>query len=120
MQTDYIIEYRKALILQHFSVNTIECYCSVVSRFLGYFKISPVRINESQIVDYILNYNNSNTKAQQIGALKLFYKLVVRQPLKFKYIEYPRKESKLPVILSQEEVKRLIDVITNKKHKILT
>jgi len=119
MQTDYINEYRKALILKNFSANTIECYCSVVCKFITFFKISPARINEDQIIDYILNYNNTNTKAQQIGALKLFYRLVVKQPLKFKYIEYPRKESKLPVILSEEEMKRLIDVIQNKKHKAI-
>lgn len=119
MQTDYINEYKKVLMLCNSSENTINCYCSIVSKFLSYFKISPIKINESQIIDYILNYNNTNTKAQQIGALKLFYRLVVKQPLKFKYIEYPRKESKLPIVLSQEEMKRLIGVITNKKHKAI-
>lgn len=54
-----------------------------------------------------------------MSALKLFYSLTGRQPLKFKYIEYPRSEKKLPIVLSQDEIQRMFDVCENIKHRVI-
>jgi site-specific recombinase XerD len=113
---DYIISFEKQLRLLNRGDKTIYIYKSIIYKFLNYFKKSPKQIVESNIIDYILKHNNSNTKAQLIGCLKLFYTSVVHQSLKFKNIPYPKKEQYLPDILSKEEVKQLISVITNKKH----
>jgi site-specific recombinase XerD len=73
-------------------------------------------MSEIEIKKYISSSSSTALIKQQIGALKLFYKLVEKQPLKFKCIQYPRKEQKLPEILSKEEVRDLLSVINNKKH----
>jgi hypothetical protein len=39
-----------------------------------------------------LSFKTRNIMAHSISALKLFYIKVIRQPLKFKHIEYPRSE----------------------------
>ncbi|MEK6882313.1 MAG: hypothetical protein AABY22_22025, partial [Nanoarchaeota archaeon] len=43
----------------------------------------------------------------------------IKQPMKFKHIEYPRSEKKLPIVLSVEEIQSMFDVCENKKHKII-
>lgn len=116
MKKDYIKEYSRELMFKNYAENTINCYSGIVLKFLSNYKISPEKINESQIKDYILKYDNSYTKAQLISAISLFYKMVIHQPNKFKYIEYPRKEQKLPQVLSVNEMQNLFDAISNKKH----
>ncbi len=37
-----------------------------------------------------------------LSALKLFYQKVIKQPMKFKYIQYPRSERKLPKIMDKD------------------
>jgi site-specific recombinase XerD len=113
---NYIGEFEKQLCLINYCDKTKYIYKSIVYKFLDYYKKSPEQIFEADIIDYILKHNNSSTKAQLIGCLKLFYRTVINQPLKFKNIPYPKREQYLPVILSKEEIKRLISVITNKKH----
>jgi site-specific recombinase XerD len=54
-----------------------------------------------------------------ISALKLFYTKTIKQPLKFKYIEYPRSEKKLPQIIEKEYLLEQIAKIQNKKHKAI-
>ena len=54
-----------------------------------------------------------------ISALKLFYTKTIKQPLKFKHIEYPRSEKKLPQIIEKEYLLDQIAKIQNKKHKAI-
>jgi integrase len=54
-----------------------------------------------------------------ISALKLFYKLTIKQPLKFKHIKYPRSEKKLPKVIDKEFLLKKISEIENKKHKAI-
>lgn len=57
--------------------------------------------------------------AHSISALKLFYEMVVKQPIKFRYIKYPRSEKKLPKIIEKEFLLSQLEKITNTKHKAL-
>jgi site-specific recombinase XerD len=49
----------------------------------------------------------------------MFYKLTGKQPLKFKHIEYPRSEKKLPQIIEKQFLLDQISKIENKKHKAI-
>jgi len=54
-----------------------------------------------------------------ISALKLFYSKTIKQPFKFKYIEYPKSEKKLPKIIEKQYILNQIAKIENKKHKAI-
>jgi len=41
------------------------------------------------------------------------------QKNKFKYIPYAKKNGKLPIVLSVDEIQRMFDVCENKKHKVI-
>jgi integrase/recombinase XerD len=117
----YIESYRKELTLKNYSENTIENYSSQVFIFLKNFNNSytePIKITEKQIKEWLLEAKTINSRKHRISAIKLFYNYVIKQPLKFKNIEYPRKEEKLPVILSIEEIQKMFNVCTNLKHKV--
>lgn len=118
----YIELYRKDLILKNYAQCSIENYISQVKCFLEYFNdkfTEPSKINESSIKDWLLLANSINGRRHRLSALKLFYSLTIKQPMKFKYIEYPRQEKKLPTVLSQEEIQKMFSVCDNKKHKVI-
>ena len=119
----YVERYSEELNFKGYSQNTIENYCCQVNAFLHYFNdkvTKPSEIKESWIKAWIMEAQTTNTRKHRISSVKLFYKYVGKQPLKFRNIEYPRSEKKLPQPLSEHEVKALFDHCTNLKHRAIT
>ena len=109
----YVEMYSKDLQLKNYAEATIKNYCCQVELFLKHFESvanKPSEINERQIKEWLLKAETVNSRKHRLSALKLFYKLTVKQPMKLKYIEYPRSEKHLPTVLSQDEIQRMLDV----------
>ena len=118
----YVELYSEDLRLKNYSENTISNYTNQVKLFLEYFnKIAtkPSEVSEKQIKQWLLLANSINGRKHRISAVKLFYKLTGKQPLKFKHIEYPRSERKLPQIIEKEFLLDAIGKIENTKHKAI-
>jgi integrase/recombinase XerD len=118
----YIDLYRKELKLKGYAENTVKNYSFQVYSFLNNCKESftePSKINECTIKTWLSQFKTRNAMCHSISALKLFYKMVVKQPMKFKYIEYPRSEKRLPKIIEKDFLLEKLDKIENIKHKAL-
>ncbi len=118
----YVELYGKDLAIKNYAQRSIDNYCSQIKSFLYYFndKFSePSKINENEIKDWLLKAETINSRKHKLSALKLFYRLTIKQPMKLSYIEYPRSEKKLPIVLSVQEIQRMFDVCENKKHKVI-
>lgn len=121
--TELLTRLRYDMEFKNYSESSIALYTNVVFRFLQDFSndfASPDRIKSDLIQSWIKDKSTSTSDLKiKIGALKTFYKFTVRQPLKFRFIEYPRSEKKSPIILSHDEVKALFDACENVKHKLI-
>src|SRR3990172_7040603 len=53
------------------------------------------------------------------SAIKCFYKYILKQTNKFKFIKYAKRNRRLPIVLSVEEMQRIIYVCSNLKHKTI-
>lgn len=118
----YVEMYSKDLQLKNYSENTIENYCSQIGIFLKRFESianKPSEISEKQIKTWLLETNTINSRKHRLSAVKLFYSLTGKQPMKLKHIEYPRSERHLPVILSQAEIQKIFNACDNTKHKVI-
>lgn len=118
----YLYLYRKDLELKNYSFNTIKNYVSQVDLFLRNRQdqfTEPSKINEQSIKDWLLQFKTRNAMCHSISALKLFYKMTIKQPMKFRYIEYPRSEKKLPQIIDKKYLLDQIAKIQNRKHKAI-
>jgi len=118
----YVELYSEDLKLKNYSENTISNYTNQVKLFLEYFNnvaTKPSEISEKQIKQWLLLANSINGRKHRISAVKLFYQLTGKQPLKFKHIEYPRSEKKLPKIIEKEFLLDAISKIENTKHKAI-
>lgn len=119
---NYIRLYSEDLRLKNYSESTIKNYCSQVALFLSQHQdvaTKPSEISERKIKEWLLEAKEINSRKHRLSAVKLFYQLTGKQPLKFKHIEYPRANRKLPIPLSQSEVQRMFDVCTNLKHRVI-
>ena len=118
----YVQMYSEDLKLKNYASNTIDNYSNQVKLFLQHFNgvaTKPSEISEKQIKAWLLLANSINGRKHRISAVKLFYRYTGKQPLKFKHIEYPRSEKKLPQIIEKEFLLESIAKIENIKHKAI-
>lgn len=104
-----------------YAANTVVNYTSNIQMFFNYFqkKEHPLHINETDVKEYLGRFEQPNTQRSHHGAIKLYYNICLGQKEKFKFIPYAKKEKKLPIVLSVEEIQRMFDVCENLKHKVI-
>lgn len=107
--------------LKYSSIRTRENYISSVGSFLKYFEneIEPKSIRTESIKKYLLTFNTINTRNHKLCAIKSFYEITVNMPIKLDKIPFSKKDKKLPIVLSVDEIQRMFDVCENKKHKVI-
>lgn len=68
-----------------------------------------------------MRYSESTLKTytQAINSIKFYYEKVLGGQRKFYFIDRPRKEHKLPEVLSTDEIKQLFAAVENKKHRTI-
>lgn len=118
----WVEEFSKDLAMKNYAESTIATYSKEAWTFLDRFKASvnhPKEISSKKIKQYLRESPSIPILKQRIGAIKSFYKYTINQPLKFRYIEYPKKEKKLPKVIDQELIKSKLSNISNIKHKAI-
>jgi integrase/recombinase XerD len=107
--------------LKYSSIKTQNNYQCSVGTFLNYFKneIDPQHISTQAIKEWLLTFNTINTRNHKLCAVKSFYELTVGMPLKLDKIPFSKKDQKLPIVLSQDEIQRMFNVCINNKHKVI-
>jgi site-specific recombinase XerD len=117
----YIETFIRDMRVERLAQSTIKTYADHVGTYLKHFEqmTEPKAINEDAIKNYLLQLPSAEYQRSMHSALKKFYKLTVKQPMKLRYIPYAKKGNKLPVVLTQDEIKRLIAACTNTKHQCI-
>ena len=110
---------------KHYSPRTIRNYMQEM-RFLfaHYVDLMPESIVSKDIIAYInfivAEHKVGRAKCHQVAqSCSFFFKYVIPSPFVIPSQFYPRKENKLPQIFSVDQVKQLLSVITNLKHRMV-
>jgi site-specific recombinase XerD len=87
-----------------------------------YYNLSPDKITRDQFKDYLYYLVEKKQVSfvslnQLISAYKILTVDVLRREWEEFDIRRPNQAMKLPVVLSQKEVKQIIDITTNLKHR---
>lgn len=115
--TDNFIQEMKR---RNYSQNTIDSYTNCIKYFFTQSsKDHPKNINEQDIKDFLGKFTEVNTQRNYHSAIKKFYLICLNQKNKFKYIPYAKKNEKLPIVLSVEEIQRMFTACENTKHKVI-
>lgn len=113
------------LTAKHYSARTIRNYLQEM-RFLfaHYPELLPVTITGKHIISYInfiiKEHGVGREKCHQVAqSCSFFFKHVLPSPFVIPSQFYPRKENKLPQVFSVDQVKQLVAIITNLKHRMM-
>jgi integrase/recombinase XerD len=110
---------------RNYSHDTIRAYIRAVQQFAEYFGRSPEHLGAEQLRRYQLYLLHEKklslgTVENCISALRFLYKKTLkRRDLAFDDLPFPKQPHKLPVVLSQDEVTRLIEAAPNRMYRIL-
>jgi integrase/recombinase XerD len=110
---------------RNYSPSTTRGYILAVKQFAEYFGKSPETLGAEEIRRfqlYLLNEKKlaPGTVEARMAALRFLYKKTLkRRDLAYDDLIFPKTPQKLPVVLSQEEVKRLIEAAPNLFHRTL-
>ena len=116
--------YLQKLELKKYSNSTIKSYIHSFEAFINHYKdIDLLNLDENDIRKYLqklIQEKRSNSYINlAINAIKFYYEMVLGMPNRFYSIERPRKEFKLPKVLSKEEVLSIIEHTNNLKHRCI-
>src|ERR1700680_3495997 len=98
---------------RNYSQHTTRYYIRTVEDFARRFHLPPDRLGPRHIREYQAELFQKKklatpTVRQRLAALRFFYIKTLKKAWSVEDTPYPRKTRRLPTILSQEEVARLI------------
>jgi site-specific recombinase XerD len=110
--------------IRNYAPSTVECYVRSVADFAKHFKRSPDQLGSEEIRSwqlYLLRDKGVKISSyiQAVCGLRFFYSNTLNRKVEIERIALPRYEKKLPVILSKEEVKAMLEAPRNLGHRAI-
>lgn len=121
----HLIAFKNYMNYRRYSSNTIKTYSDALEVFFRFYQNKePESFTIEDIVhfnsEYILRKNlSASYQNQVINAIKLFYRNRFNKAMEVDFIQRPRREKRLPNVLSKEEVKAILEAHNNLKHKVM-
>jgi len=110
-----------AMLLRGFSKRTQQSYIGAVNQLARYYDCSPANLKLEQLQDYFLylvkqrNLSPASCRLY-LNAIRFLYLQVLGWGLFDVTIHTPKRAQKIPELLSQAEVARILGACPNKKH----
>lgn len=118
MKYDPVEKLNREMKIRHFSRKTIKSYTSYITKFLNFVNKPIDEISKDDVKKYLETIKDPLTTRVAIASLKFFFSKVVRRNI-LSGIEYPKRPFRIPIILSRNEIKKMIEVTKNPKHKLI-
>jgi site-specific recombinase XerD len=110
--------------VRNFSLNTQQLYVDRVAKLAQYFGKSPELLGPEDVRTYQVYLIKQKSASwsmlnQTVCALRFLYRTTLGKEWAIQHIPAPKKEQKLPVVLSQDEVSRFFESLPNLKHRAI-
>lgn len=99
---------------------TIKNYLWFVEKFFSSISKPLAELGEDDVKQFLaslIDNKSRNTVALAASSLKFFFSDILKKPIAG--LKLPKKEGKLPQVLTKDEVKRLFDAANNSKSKLM-
>jgi len=107
--------------LRNFSERTIEVYVYYNKKFLVFVKKKPQEVTNGDVREFLLylNYKGKSSSTVNLvhNAINFYYRTIMKR--NFSKVPFQKREQKIRECLTQEEIKSLINVTSNLKHKLI-
>lgn len=109
---------------RNYAQSTADAYIHALKEFAKYHHRPPDQLGPKQISQFQLHLLrnrklSAQTVKQHIAALRFFFNLTLKRRYPPSDFRYPKTPQRLPIILSQEEIQRMIDAATSLLHRTL-
>lgn len=118
-----IQSFKKWMVQQRYSENTIRTYASMMETFLSFYSDKAIAAIDLDDINKF-NYNyiikegfSVSFQNQMVNAIKLFFFKMLDINYDIEKVERPRKSATLPKIIPKEDIKKMLESIKNIKHK---
>ncbi len=121
----HIIEFEEFMILKNFSKRTIKTYMQIVRQFVMWWEKhhGKLPMNDDIVRQYLLFRFDAGKDWQTVNsdysAIQKWFKNVLLITWSLTKLPRPRKEKKLPLILSKEDVVKIIEAAATFKQQVL-
>lgn len=115
---------KKELKLRNYTDRTIDNYSKAVNQYLHWIGTIPAHDDNKLISSYILymkdikNYSPYTINLHS-AAITFFYTLIIKSPESVKSLPRMKTGRPLPKVYSEKEIKKMLSVVTNEKHRLL-
>lgn len=120
MVIDSLDKLRSELKLRGFSPLTVRNYSFFVEKFIKKSNKSVEELNQDDVKNYLASMfddKSKNTIMLAAAALKFFFTEILKK--EFGDIKMPKKEKRLPEVLTKEEVSKLLNAAKTKKSRLI-
>lgn len=109
--------------LHGFAASTQSVYVSAIKQLARHYHQPPDQLTEEQLRQYFLHL----TQVRQVSrsnatialcAIKFFFEHTLQRPWPVFALARPRREQKLPVVLSRAEVRQLLGCVTEEVYRL--
>src|SRR5215212_4101356 len=103
---------------RNYAKTTVQYYLKAIERFAKHFHRPPDQLNQTHLREYqayLLRDRKlePRTVKLHVSALRFFFVKTLKRPYLLEDIPFPKVPRRLPVILSTEDVARLIEGAKN-------
>jgi integrase/recombinase XerD len=114
----------KDLQLKGITPRTQRKYLREATNLSNYFGKSPVELGEKEVKEYLVHLLEDRklsrgTYRNYVAGIKFLYKTTLNREEVVEKIRYPKAKKKLPVVLDLSEIKALLSVMENIKHRAI-
>ena len=123
MYEKYLTQLEEAGKIRNLKERSIRCYKNYVSYFLNYVGKNPQELTCQDVRVFLLEKKDEGLKATTLNlynsSIRFFYRNVLHILWDDTIVPRMIKEHKLPVVLSSEQIERLLDATKDLKYKVM-
>ena len=108
--------------LRGITPRTQTAYLREIAKLENYFNRSPEELGEEEVKEYLVHMLedrglSSGTYKYYAAGIKFLYRTTLNRGEVVEKIKYPKAKIKLPVVLDLSEVRTMLSVMENLKHR---
>ncbi len=119
---DLLKNTQEELRLRNYSQKTVKNYCLCLKYFFMFLQKDFSKFDREKVKIFLLKIKDDGKSPQTINlhlnAIKFFYNEIIKVSFVID-IKFAKRSKKLPVVLSKQEILKIIDSILNQKHKLI-